>query len=626
MTSKQHLELIERTNKALQGVEDGAIERIEAALESSYRRLEKQILAKYPQYTATAQPGLLATQRALLLMDEIKDLLPLFNAGLGEQIQKEFKKLLKTASSEGITLSSELMRLSAGDEFVKSTATVPIESVAIAAEQAYKRLEKYGADFAGKSTALITQGLVQGWGAQRIVPGLRQQLGITKGKAQMIARTETMSAHNGAAQQNYRDNGFSHFQWLATGDDRLCPLCGARNGNVYELGKVPIPGHPQCRCFPLVWSKELAGERLINNKWMEDFRAQGLKELEATGKSPDSGLMPFEKAMGMEKPPEPVWKPARTIAQSGLTGNSENFTSLAERPKARAGQHDSVIASGKKTIGAKQLKALDSALGDGSKLIAKLQAQLAEIDTEFDRLLDESDDMDAVFRSPLGQQRGQLQRQLSEEQEKDRIKALSTMQDIRAGLLKGSKLTAEEAASAAAQVKILKAATREMSEVDLRVNIAEFHQITNGKAVPSFKKMIRDEDRAYASDGIVNIGLNGDYAAVQETLWHELGHHIEFANRTSAQTSLSWIQARASGKVQPLNQIIGREQFDADEVAYPDQFISPYVGKVYDENMNSVDSTEVLSMGIQHFTDAENMLKLYRRDPEHFLLTVGLLQ
>lgn len=326
----QTLELIERTNQILQRLEDQAIDRIEAALETSYRQLERQILAKYPQYSADAKPDLLATQRALLLMDEIKELLPLLNAKLGKQIQQEFKQLLTLASQEGITLSTELMQIQAGESFVESTASIPIETVAIAAEQSYKRLEKHGAEFAGKARALINQGLIQGWGPQRIVPELRRQLGITKGRAQAIARTEVMSAQNQAAQQNYQKNGIEFVQSISTRDDRTCPLCVGRTGNVYKLGTVQVPYHVMCRCFLQSWKREWQELGLTNDGWMNEFKAAAIQELTANGKQPDTGLSPFEKAAGLTKPPEIEWSPDPELPAPALEGRKRQKRLLSD--------------------------------------------------------------------------------------------------------------------------------------------------------------------------------------------------------------------------------------------------------------------------------------------------------
>ena len=42
------------------------------------------------------------------------------------------------------------------------------------------------------------------------------------------------------------------------------------------------------------------------------------------------------------------------------------------------------------------------------------------------------------------------------------------------------------------------------------------------------------------------------------------------------------------------------------------------VGEIYDE------ATEVISMGAEHFSDPENMFRLYQADPEHFFMILSL--
>ncbi len=56
-------------------------------------------------------------------------------------------------------------------------------------------------------------------------------------------------------------------------------------------------------------------------------------------------------------------------------------------------------------------------------------------------------------------------------------------------------------------------------------------------------------------------------------------------------------------------------------LAYPGEFVHPYVGRVYDNN-----TTEVLSMGTEHLASADRMQQLYEKDPEHLALILGILK
>ena len=98
-----------------------------------------------------------------------------------------------------------------------------------------------------------------------------------------------------------------------------------------------------------------------------------------------------------------------------------------------------------------------------------------------------------------------------------------------------------------------------------------------------------------------------------------MGHHVEFEDKALLAAAKSWVKSRASGEQQPLSQLVKGSSYDSNEIALPDKFIDPYVGKIYPS------STEVFSMGLQHFTDKESMLDLLKRDREHILLIVGAI-
>jgi hypothetical protein len=57
-------------------------------------------------------------------------------------------------------------------------------------------------------------------------------------------------------------------------------------------------------------------------------------------------------------------------------------------------------------------------------------------------------------------------------------------------------------------------------------------------------------------------------------------------------------------------------------MAYPGNWINPYVGKVYDD----YPSTEVVSMGLEQFASPRAMAQFYLKDKEHFALTLGIIE
>jgi SPP1 gp7 family putative phage head morphogenesis protein len=71
-------------------------------------------------------------------------------------------------------------------------------------------------------------------------------------RATLIARTETLRAHNEGRKVFYRQVGVTKVRWLIADDIRTCPACRALNGKVFGIDEVEGPPlHPACRCQAL---------------------------------------------------------------------------------------------------------------------------------------------------------------------------------------------------------------------------------------------------------------------------------------------------------------------------------------------------------------------------------------
>jgi SPP1 gp7 family putative phage head morphogenesis protein len=328
------LSSVDRADKQLRGLEDGAIERVNSALESSYQALEAQILRRYSLET----PGsLMAGDRAAVLLSQVADLLGLINTRNAEEIQQAFEDLLRGADAQGATLADNLARAIANQQ-LQMTANVPLAAILNQATEGMTRLRNHTEAFADKASTVVTQGLIQGWGTDKIASLLQKEMGLVRHKAETIARTESLSATNAAAKANYQANGLMLGSWQATADDRLCPTCGARNQKVYKLQDIVIPAHPRCRCFITPMSQTWLDLGLVDTTWAADFRARSLAELESLGLEPDYGRSAFEKANGLELP-QPVWEPGQKLDSLNLD-EGESFDEWREDagiPVAKAG-------------------------------------------------------------------------------------------------------------------------------------------------------------------------------------------------------------------------------------------------------------------------------------------------
>lgn len=153
----------------------------------------------------------------------------------------------------------------------------------------------------------------------------------------------------------------------------------------------------------------------------------------------------------------------------------------------------------------------------------------------------------------------------------------------------------------------------------LEEDTAHFFDVMGGRG-QSLRHIKVDPERpracAWSTTRDVNMGKSRD----KKTLWHEMGHIVEYEDAHLQEGLRAFRDSRATGPAVPLNDIIGRKQYEAYERAVPGKFFDPYVGKVYTDG-----ATEVLSMGIEMFANIGSMRRLYNEDAEHFHLIMGII-
>lgn len=149
---------------------------------------------------------------------------------------------------------------------------------------------------------------------------------------------------------------------------------------------------------------------------------------------------------------------------------------------------------------------------------------------------------------------------------------------------------------------------------------ANFLRIVGDRVDPSRIELVQTDRRANADPaGPLNLGTRPS----ETTTWHELGHFMEYQNPGLRDAAKAWRDARArhaNGRVEerPLTELRPEAGYDKGEKAVEDHYVSPYVGKTYTDG-----HTEVLSMGLERFSNARDMLRLYQQDPEHFFFVLG---
>lgn len=109
-------------------------------------------------------------------------------------------------------------------------------------------------------------------------------------------------------------------------------------------------------------------------------------------------------------------------------------------------------------------------------------------------------------------------------------------------------------------------------------------------------------------------------SAGPKTVIHELGHALDFGSSHGPKTekysvnahALAFLEKRTKGETaKKLKDLTGNSNYDNDEIAKPDKFSHPYMGKIY----KGVTS-EIISMGIEEMWS--NPAKFAKEDPEYF--------
>lgn len=173
--------------------------------------------------------------------------------------QQKLERDLEQAQKLGGALSTELAELvrpEMADAF--GGANKPAIDAAVRNAGAY--LASEGARFREQIVSITGEAAGRGWGPKRMETEVRRALegaGDPTGKtarmglrqrAALIARSELANAYVAGHIQNSRRQGFDYVRWIAVKDERTCPYCASRHGQIYPASQVVAPAHPRCRC------------------------------------------------------------------------------------------------------------------------------------------------------------------------------------------------------------------------------------------------------------------------------------------------------------------------------------------------------------------------------------------
>ena len=140
--------------------------------------------------------------------------------------------------------------------FLKSSFARPVarEKVEHLAARAYDELANVTADMSNRMARTLSDSMIEGTSPREAAAALVADVGFSRVRATTIARTEVIRAHAEGQLDALEQLGVEELgvdvEWSATGDDRVCPICEAFDGETYSMEEARgmLPAHPNCRC------------------------------------------------------------------------------------------------------------------------------------------------------------------------------------------------------------------------------------------------------------------------------------------------------------------------------------------------------------------------------------------
>jgi SPP1 gp7 family putative phage head morphogenesis protein len=201
---------------------------------------------------------------------------------LQEKLMKSARRMLKKQVpkfwEQGVTWAEICLQdAKKKEEYKKPDINIPANQDAIDAliERNLGFIKGMTDDQRKGMLAELTEGMIKGEGIDQLVKRLAPYVEAGSGKgqtrAELIARTEVMYGLNAGTISRYKKDGIEKVQWLAGPDDRMCPVCGEKNGSVYAIGSEPsLPFHPDCRCC---WVPYFETGKTIDDRIKQDLDA-----------------------------------------------------------------------------------------------------------------------------------------------------------------------------------------------------------------------------------------------------------------------------------------------------------------------------------------------------------------
>lgn len=142
------------------------------------------------------------------------------------------------------------------EEFLRSAfgQRIAADKVRLLAGRTFEDLKGITADMSARMSRVLTDGLVRGASPNDVALDLAAQVGLSEGRARLVAQGEIVRAHAEGQLQALEQLGVEEVgvqaEWSTSKKGNVCPLCADMEGQVFTLEEAHglIPLHPHCAC------------------------------------------------------------------------------------------------------------------------------------------------------------------------------------------------------------------------------------------------------------------------------------------------------------------------------------------------------------------------------------------
>lgn len=422
----------------------------------------------------------------------------------------------------------------------------------------------------------LTRNIASGASPKESIKDIESQFNVSKAAASRLVYTETAAISSKATQDSYKRIGVKKYEILATLDLRTSDICRSQDGKTYDIkdyrvGITAPPFHPNCRTDTIPF-------------FDDDLERQLDKNIGRMARNPENGKSEVVENINYENWYKKYVKGDK-VDNSGYNINEKELKILIDEVNGlniKEASKDDMIDLGEK-------------VNEAFKINEKLgnKEELKSIFSNFrdcgNKITDDTFELGDIWDADRS------------EIVKEQLK------------------------------KTFSYYPEEWSKIPEKHNRKLFVRMSNRGY---FMEGAYHPNRGYSHslgkdmDGYLTIVTNGTR---KSTPFHEIGHMVEWANPEVLRIEKEFIESRTINESPvKLDDLFPNHGYTSDEVTLKDDFISPYIGKVYDG------ATEVLSIGLESiFEPGEGLVKsiengnyIYKKitdDKEYLNLIIGLI-